>query len=322
VTDPKGEKPESDHPHEDDFPLELHPDQEGPPAVGDDLPSADLSLSGSIEDFHFAGPAEELDFTEPADFIFPTEQPAEGASEQSGELAAAEPAGVEGFFGAEGLGGEASAAESPLPEDATVGHELGGEGTADLESAEEAKPKPKFQLPGWVRTVEWVMVGLLAAGAPAAIIASIFWVADAKQVTLTLNVACPLMLGLIPYALWRSSARWVTPAASALYTVMLALSAAALIAGAWLVGLEVSRYDWQYSKARVKAGLPPRVVIVPPEKAEVAEVPEPPPKEPEPAPAKDTAEPAPSKGPAGPAPAKGSGEVAPPKSTVEPAAKP
>jgi hypothetical protein len=72
------------------------------------------------------------------------------------------------------------------------------------------------------------------------------------------------MLGLIPYALWRFSARWVTPAASAVYTLMLALSAAALIAGTWCEGLELSRYHWQYSKARVTAAKPRPVVIAPP----------------------------------------------------------
>ena len=51
-------------------------------------------------------------------------------------------------------------------------------------------------------------------------------------------------------------ARWVTPAASALYTVMLAVSVAALVAGTWFEGLELSRYDWQFSKARVSAAKP------------------------------------------------------------------
>ncbi len=82
-------------------------DEEGPSAAGDDLPVSDASMSGSIEEFHFSGPVEELDFTEPANFTFPTE-PAEVASDQSGELSAAEPAGVESFFGAEGLGAEPS----------------------------------------------------------------------------------------------------------------------------------------------------------------------------------------------------------------------
>ena len=165
MTDPKGDKPESDHPHEEDLPLELHLDAEGLSA--DDLPVSDASMSGSIEEFHFSGPVEELDFTEPANFTFPTE-PAEVASDQSGEFVP-EPAGVESFLGAEGFGAEPSAAdpghmvpESPLPEEAGVEPQLAGEGIADLEAAEEeAKPKPKFQLPAWVRTVEWVLVGLL-----------------------------------------------------------------------------------------------------------------------------------------------------------------
>ena len=72
VTDPKGEKPESDHPHEDDLPLELHQDQEGLPAAGEEDPLDALSLNASTEEFHFSGPAEELDFTEPTDFTFPT----------------------------------------------------------------------------------------------------------------------------------------------------------------------------------------------------------------------------------------------------------
>ncbi|MGA2254826.1 MAG: hypothetical protein ABSG53_09205, partial [Thermoguttaceae bacterium] len=125
--------------------------------------------------------------------------------------------------------------------------------------------KPKVELPAWVRTAEWVMVGVLSVGALLAILVSVIWVDKSpNQVTLTLNIACPIMLGLIPYALWRSKARWVTPAASALYTLMLALSTAALIGGIWFEGLELSRYHWQFSKARVTAGKPRPVVIVAP----------------------------------------------------------
>ena len=170
-------------------------------------------MSASTEEFHFSGPAEELDYTEPADFTFPG-QPSggEAASEHSGELAAAEPAEAEGLFGPEGI----PSAESPPPEDAAVEPELAGEGIADLETAEEEKPKPKLELPAWVQTAQWVMVGLLAVGSLVAVICSIVWVPqNPKQVTLTLNICCPLMLALIPFALWRSSARWVTPATSA-----------------------------------------------------------------------------------------------------------
>ena len=147
-------------------------------------------------------------------------------------------------------------AESPPPEDAGGEAELAGEGIADLEAAEEEKPKPKFVVPRWVRIAEWVVVGLVAVGALTTILCTIVWARDAKQVTLTLNIACPVMLALIPYTLWRSSSRWVTPAASAVYTVMLTLSTAALIGGTWLLGLELSHYEWQFLQAETLTGEP------------------------------------------------------------------
>jgi hypothetical protein len=166
------------------------------------------------------------------------------------------------------------------------------------------------------------MVGLLAVAAPAALLSSIAWVKDPKQVTLILNIACPLMLGLIAYALWRSSARWVTPEVTALYTVMLALSTAALIVGIWFQGVELSHYDWQFSKTRVKAGKPPTVYIpaLPPPTA-IKDLMEPAPAKDsaEPAPAKSSVEAAPGKDSAEPAPAKGTAEAAPAKDSVAPA---
>jgi hypothetical protein len=305
VSDPKGKKPDSDHPHEDDLPQELHPDLAGEAVPGEDHPLDLPAVNASTEEFNFSGPMEELDFTEPADFAFPTEQPLE--SETSVEQAGAE--GI-GLFGSE----ESALSESPQPQDAMAEPVVAGEGIADLEAAAEAEePKPKFALPAWVGTVEWIAVGVLAVGSLLAIIVSIIlFDKNAKQVTLTLNIACPVLLGLIPYSLWRCRTRWVTPAASAIYTVMLALSSAALIAGTWFQGLELSRYDWQFTKTRVAANKPPPVVlVVPPQPSDV--------KEPEP-PAKGTAEPA-----AEPAAAKGTGGpmVLPPaaKGTAEPAAK-
>ena len=201
VTDPKGKKPDSDHPHEDDLSLDLSSELEGLPAAGGEHPPHDPSLSASTEEFQFSGPAEELDFTEPADFAFPTEQP---ASDQSGSFVAGEHVGAEQAFGAE----EGSPAESPLPEETAAEAEMAGEGIADLEIAEESaekEPKPKFELPAWARIAEWVTIGVLAAGALLAVIISSIWVEkNPKQVTLILNIACPVLLGLIPYALWRS----------------------------------------------------------------------------------------------------------------------
>jgi hypothetical protein len=243
LADPKDKKPESEHPHEDDFPLELNLEHAGDEA----LPESE-STSASMEEFHFSGPAEELDFTEPADFTFPT-QPAgehEAGFEHPGAFAPAEHAEGEHFFGGEEHGfGESPATEEPVSADDAV---------PDLEAAEEEVVKPKRELPAWVRTVEWVTVSLLAAGSVLAVVISAFWVEKKPdQITLTMNIAFPLMLALIPYALWRSSKRWMTPAGSSIYTMMLAISTAALILGAWLASLEVARYGWEYSKTRVAA---------------------------------------------------------------------
>ncbi|MGO9115203.1 MAG: hypothetical protein ACLP9L_38820 [Thermoguttaceae bacterium] len=293
MTDPKREKPESDHPHEDDLSLDFQQLQEGIPAAGDGSPLEDLSSSASTEEFHFSGPAEELDFTEPADFTFPTELPGEVASEHSGELAGAEPAEAQGLVKTEG----GALGELPPPEEGAVEPELAGEGIPEVEAADtEEKTKRKIELPAWVQTAEWVMVGVLTVGALLSIIVSVFWVASPKTVTIVLNIACPLILLLIPYALWRSSARWVTPPASAIYTLMLAMSTAALVAGMWCEGLELSRYDWLFSKARVTAAKPRPVVIAAPAPPTVARAVEP---APAPAPAPGTA-----KGKAAPAAAK------------------
>ena len=271
MTDPKGEKPESDHPHGGDSSLELHHDEEGLPVADGEQPLDVPAVNASTEEFHFSGPVEELDFSEPTDFTFPSEQPggAEGV-EHSCEFVAAEPAEAEQGF----LAGEGISAESPFPEEAAVDTELAGEGIADLEIAEEPAEvgkKPKFELPAWVRTAEWITVSVLAAGALIAVISSIIWVQAPGRVTLIMNIAFPVMLALIPYALWRSIARWVTPPASALYTVMLALSTAALIGGTWFEGLELSHYRWQFSKTRVRAGKPPAVVMVAPAQPAPAE---------------------------------------------------
>ncbi len=102
------------------------------PAAGEEHPPDDPSLSASTEEFQFSGPAEELDFTEPADFTFPTEQAA--ACRTVGRACPRrEHVGAEQAFGAE----EGSAAESPLPEEAAAEAEMAGEGIADLEVAEE-----------------------------------------------------------------------------------------------------------------------------------------------------------------------------------------
>ena len=129
---------------------------------------------------------------------------------------------------------------------------------------EELAPKPKRELPAWVRTLEWTTVTVLAVAAVIGLIVSAFFLNNADTVTLIVNICCPVMLFLVPYALWRSSRRWTTPAVSAIYTVLLAMSAAALIGGTWIEANELASYKWLYSKARVAAGKPRQTFIAPP----------------------------------------------------------
>lgn len=257
MSDPMGETPHPDHPHEDEFPLELPPQQEG--AAGEEPnPLDSLGLNASTEDFHFTGPAEELDFTEPADFAFPTEHSAEAGpvSESSAEMAAVEAVGAEHLAGSD----EAVALEGVAGEEVAI---------ADLDLAiegeQEEEAEPARELPPWVHVVEWSSVGTLAAGALIAIFAAIAWVQTPERVTLILNICCPLMLALIPYSLWRASAHWVKPAVSALYTMLLVVSVVMLIGGTWVLGSELSRFHWQFNKTRIDKAKPPTVVLAAPD---------------------------------------------------------
>ena len=271
MTDPKREKPKSDHPQEDDLSLDAQQDLEGLPTAGEGFSLEDMSVSASTDEFHFSGPVEELDFVEPANFTFPNEEPGGIAAGSSVELAAAELFEEEPFVASEDV-----VDESPPPDVGPIEPDLVGEGAPDADIASEEKPKRKFALPAWVRAAEWLLVGIAGIGALMAVIISVFWIDNPKLVTIILNAGCAVLLALIPYVLWRSSARWVTPAASAIYTVMLALGAVALVAGVWCQGLELSRYNWQFSKGRVAAAKPRPVVLAAPATAPQMNVTEPP----------------------------------------------
>jgi hypothetical protein len=236
---------------------EAHPGEEQHPFDA-------LGIHASTDEFHFSGPAEELDFTEPTDFSFPTAHEAEAVSESSTNLgAAAEHAVTEEHFG----GGEETT-EFHMPsgeESAAEGEAAEAEAVADLDLEEEAAEKPKREVPAWMHTLVWTMVGLLGAGSLIAILVSIGYVQDPDMVTLILNIGCPVMLGLIPLSLWWSSKRWTQPAVSAVYTVMLALCVAALIGGTWAQGMELSHYRWHFNKTRVSTDKPkPGYIPAPP----------------------------------------------------------
>jgi uncharacterized integral membrane protein len=274
VSDPKGETPHPDHPQEDDFSLEFPlQHEEGAPQAeshGQEHAAADaphpldaLGINSSTDEFHFSGPVEELDFTEPVDFTFPSEPAeAEADSDSSAEIGGIEHAGLEHLLGGEEAAPH-EAAEGEAVAEAEPAAEAGVVEAAEEEAETEPQAKPKRELPAWVHTLEWTSVALLAVGALIALFVSIIWVQNPDTVTLVLNISCPLMLALIPYSLWRSSRRWVTPSISALYTVLLAIGAAALIGGTWAEGMELSRYNWQFNKSRLASGRPPQLYFPP-----------------------------------------------------------
>lgn len=268
MSDPKSEIPHPDSKPEDELELEFLPETEhaapvevphGGPAAEEPHPLDGLNVNASSDDFQFTGPAEELDFTEPADFAFPAEQP--GAGEALSDSSAGIPAGLEHLLGAE----EAAPHEAAAADQAVAQAEAAPAETeaAEAEAEEESPLKPKRELPAWVHALEWTVVAVLAVGAVIGLLVAAF-LENGDTATLVVDICCPLMLALIPYALWRSSRHWTTPAVTALYTVLLALSAAALIGGTWVEGRELASYKWMYSKARVSTGKPPQNFHAPP----------------------------------------------------------
>jgi hypothetical protein len=258
LSDPKGEKPHPDHPHEDEFEFEMHEhaaEQAADVHSGDaPHPLDELGIHASSEEFHFSGPAEELDFTEPADFTFPTEHvETEASSDSSAEFPAHEHAELDHLFG----GDEAAHHEAAVGEHEAAEVEPVAVATADeAKVEEEPKPKRKREVPASIRALEWVAVCVLAAIGLIAPFVGIFALNDPDTVSLIVNICFPMLMLLVPYALWRSSRRWTTPAASALYTVLLGISVAALLGGTWVEGMELSQMKWQFNKSRVDAGKP------------------------------------------------------------------
>jgi len=265
VSEAKGEKPNPEHPQEDDLLLDFSTQhEEGAPqgkAHGQDHAEADAlhplaepGINASTDEFQFTGPVEELDFTEPVDFTFPSEAAeVEAVSDSSADMGAVDHAGLEHLLGAEEAAPHKAAVSDATAEPQPAA-EAPDQDLAEKDAEKEPNAKPKRELPAWVHALEWTAVALLAIGSSISLFVSIIWL-DANTATLVLHIAFPVMLALIPYSLWLSSRRWMTPSISALYTVLLALGAAALIGGAWVEGMELASYHWQFNKTRLAADL-------------------------------------------------------------------
>jgi hypothetical protein len=161
-----------------------------------------------LEPLNFGEPSEGLDFADTADFSFPDES------------AVAEPAGDE-------TPAESLVVGEGLPD---VGEEVV---KPSLAEAEEAPTRRRSK---WLAQADWIGVALLAI---------VIWlVVQAVTVNVIWTTAYLILLVLIPFSLWKTRARWTTPQITAVYTVLLAISTAALLTAIYWLGLELSQYQW------------------------------------------------------------------------------
>jgi hypothetical protein len=238
----------------------------------------------SAHDLHAS--SEDFDFTEPSEFAFPGGH--EGSTDsglfepQVHDSAAHESLSAEGEFGEHGaeaghfgeghfdvgqFGADHPGATTTMPDFGAESFHAGG-GVAEAvageeavavaeEAVEEPEPKKRRELPAWVHTTEWALIGLIPLAAVVLNIVAIKnW--QPKNINLAWHISYVLLLLLIPYALWRSKNRWLTPRITASYTVMLAVATGCLLTGVWLLGNELSNCGWQIKvkKVRIPSPLP------------------------------------------------------------------
>ena len=237
MADPKGSEPEFNEPSEP-----------GEPSQGDD---------SHVE------PAEEMDFSDSPDFAFPSEPASEGevpadysppdygpADENPADENPADEGPPSGMFGAGDATGEffpgAEAAGSAEPvqegEDAVVEADEAVEG---VEVDAEPEEKPKWHMPAWLDKVQWTVVALVAVGLFILDIVAAVWFSAPAMINTVWFVSYLVLLVLIPYSLWRSRKLWTTPEASSIYTVLLAIGAAALWTGVYWLVRELAQYEWE-----------------------------------------------------------------------------
>ena len=216
VADPKDRIPESDEPqHPGEAPVE----------------------SESYEEMSFTQEVDALDFTEPTDFAYPAEAVGEAEAVADTEF------------------GESLETDSIFPEAEAVAVDVGegsvvaGEGIADLGEAaideDEAIAAEGVKKPAaWLGLADWV-VAVLAIG--------LLWGLLTLATNFPIwNAVYVVVLGLIPFVLWKTRKRWTTPEITAVYTIMLAIAVAALWTAVYWLGLELARYQWDIKAKKAR----------------------------------------------------------------------
>ena len=238
------------------------------PQADDSLSALGLGKSGAAHDLHAS--SEDFDFTEPTDFAFPSAEH-EGQMDSGlfeHELAEghdAESDLVAGHFDPDHLGDAHPGAttemsdfgDMPSHADDGIPIAAASEGAAvEAAASEDEKPaRKKRELPKWVGTAQWVLIGALPV---IAVVANVISIRTLTKPTIDpiWHISYLVLLLLIPLALWRSKDRWIAPRVSATYTVMLALATGFLLTGVWMLGTELSRYDWAIKMKKVRMPSP------------------------------------------------------------------
>ncbi|MGA2034245.1 MAG: hypothetical protein ABSG68_18525 [Thermoguttaceae bacterium] len=113
---------------------------------------------------------------------------------------------------------------------------------AVLEGAGEEAATPHKKSLAWLFHLEWMgLVLVLLAIYPlvSLVVPNAIWTA-----------AYLVLLLLIPAALWLTRKVWREPIVSATYTVLLAVTVAALLTAVYCLGLELADYGWQFKPQR------------------------------------------------------------------------
>ena len=228
MADSKGENPDFEEP---DQPGNEWDAAEPVDEVGFGEPVDEVGFGEPVDEVGFGEPIEEMDFTEPADSSFPSDAIAEDTLSVDGEVS-------EAVTSLSGLG--LTSDQEPI---------IAGEGVPEVEEVveefeEEAKPQRGKTLLKWLARLEIPGVLLIAV--------AIWFVTHMITENVIWHAAFLILLGLIPYSLWKTRKYWTTPEITASYTVMLAIGAAALLSAVYWLGLELFRYDWDIKAKRAK----------------------------------------------------------------------
>jgi hypothetical protein len=151
----------------------------------------------------------------------------EAVSVEAAEAVATEDAGADQPFDLAAVG--ASAAD-------------GGEPAGSL-----AEDQPRKGSLAWLAYVEWVGVALVVT---AVYLLFSLWSLTSDNVMW--HAIYWVLMGLVPYVLWKTRRLWKTPEITAPYTIMLAIGVMALTTAVYFLGLELAEYKWDLKAKTAK----------------------------------------------------------------------